>query len=319
MTNCSPKQRRLPTLQLPALFRSAPRSRILSLATDRLSCVRLEAMNKRSREKLIFAAFLEVAPVFAGEAISCWEQPPRESDFPDVICTTESGRRIGAELGEWLNQTEMTIAKRDERIQEDLLAAVGDQGPNDTQHIFMVWLMPKLRIRFIAADSQEFRSQILKCIHDADERWPTERFWHSPQGHILRGQELDPYPALRRYLRGLHLHPAQWNGRALQYGDWITFPFRCGSFSEETMSVPLLELLADKKRHYGGAGTAFDHLTLLVYYSRAILYNSPAETATRSFEQLVSLARKSLDGTPAPFNSIYLFLAFNAGRALRVC
>jgi len=51
-----------------------------------------------------------------------------------------SGRRIGVELGEWLNEEEIQAAKQKERLEEASLNDIGDQGPNPTQHIRYVWL-----------------------------------------------------------------------------------------------------------------------------------------------------------------------------------
>jgi len=62
------------------------------------------ASNKRETEKEIFAALLKAAPRFVGEPIENWAQPADEKDFPDVVCRTPSGKRIGVELGEWLNE-----------------------------------------------------------------------------------------------------------------------------------------------------------------------------------------------------------------------
>lgn len=63
------------------------------------------------REREIFKAFLKVKPDFAGEPIREWyhvsewygvkeiQRPaPPDHDRPDIICVTESGRRIGVEL-----------------------------------------------------------------------------------------------------------------------------------------------------------------------------------------------------------------------------
>ncbi len=59
---------------------------------------------KREHERALFAAFLNVDPEFAGERLADWHQPEDERDFPDIIGTSVTGRRIGVELGEWLNE-----------------------------------------------------------------------------------------------------------------------------------------------------------------------------------------------------------------------
>ena len=59
---------------------------------------------KRQRERQVFEWFLELQPQFAGEPLRSWRQPDDENEFPDIEAVTTSGRRIGVELGEWLNE-----------------------------------------------------------------------------------------------------------------------------------------------------------------------------------------------------------------------
>jgi hypothetical protein len=55
---------------------------------------------KREHEKTIFEAFRRVCPDFAGEPThEEVEQSSDETEFPDVICTTVSGKRVGVETG----------------------------------------------------------------------------------------------------------------------------------------------------------------------------------------------------------------------------
>lgn len=287
-------------------------------------------MSKRSDEKAIFSAFLAAAPSFRDESIIGWHQPEDENDFPDVICASASGTRIGVELGEWLNEKEMKAAKGQERLQNSVLQAIGEQGPNTTQNILFLWLRPKSRARIRVADSEAFRSQLFSCIWDCDARWPRERFWHSPQGAHVGGNDLSPYPVLAKYLDGLQMFPrARYHGWP-PYGtsvqeqwpsgiDWITFPARGGSFSEDTMLQPLLQLLSDKTDHYAPRGSGLDRLYLVVYYNQAALYNSPAETPRFSFADAVARAREFMEGDPEPFTGIFLFIAVDGGRVLKVC
>ena len=95
-------------------------------------------MNKREQEKAIFTAFLRVEPRFFGEEIIEWKQPEDEKEFPDVICVSESGLKVGVELGQWLNEDEIRHAKGMEHIQSSVLAAIGKQGDN-TLTIFVLF------------------------------------------------------------------------------------------------------------------------------------------------------------------------------------
>ena len=176
---------------------------------------------KREHERALFAAFLDVEPEFSGERLADWQQPKDESDFPDIIATSVTGRKVGVELGEWLNEEEIQAAKQKERLEEAFLSAIGDQGPNPTQHIRFVWLHPKPKARITPADVAGFRDQLFGCILECDRRWPNERFWKV--GHQLVGDELAAYPLLAKYLNAIKLWPA--DGEKWQK-NWITFPMR---------------------------------------------------------------------------------------------
>lgn len=279
--------------------------------------------DKRAHERAIFEAFLRVEPAFAGERLAKWWQPEDEKAFPDIEGTALSGRRIGVELGEWLNEKEMQAAKGKERLEESILEAIGDQGPNATAHIYRVWLHPKPKARIRPADVAAFRKELFSCIQASDERWPQERFWHSPQGHQLVNDELSPYPVLAKYMSAVKLFPKQQfqddEIREWPAGiDWIGFPSRGGPFSHETMLEPLRKLVSDKISHYAADGLGFDDLSLVVPYNQAWIYNSPAETPHHSFKDTAAEIGRFLDGDFGPFHRVFLFIALDGGRVLRI-
>ena len=185
---------------------------------------------KRDHERRIFERFLAISPTFAGELLAEWHQPADEKDFPDITGVSASGRRIGVELGEWLNEEEIQFAKRKERLEDSMLQAIGDQGLNETCHVDHVWLHPKPKARIRPADADAFRHQLFACIHECDRRWPTEHFWHSPQGAQLVNDELAPYPVVAKHLHALKLWSRENGGQWPAAVDWITFPFRGGAF-----------------------------------------------------------------------------------------
>jgi hypothetical protein len=155
---------------------------------------------KQENERAIFEAFLGTDPDFAGEPLARWWQPADEKQFPDVEAISTSGKSVGVELGEWLNQNEMQAAKAKERLEQSILKAVGEQGKNATEHIYYVWLHPKPKARNKPANVPAFREQLFGCIHGCDVRWPEERFWHSPQGHQVVNEDLASYRILAKYL-----------------------------------------------------------------------------------------------------------------------
>jgi hypothetical protein len=286
-------------------------------------------MSKREYERAIFEAFLRVAPDFAGEKIVEWKQPEDERDFPDVVCICASGRRVGVELGEWLHEDQIRAAKGRERIQKTILRAVGEQGDNQTRNIYAVYLFPKPKAHIKPADAASFRSQLFRYIEETDQRWPNERFWQSPQRYRASNEELAGHSVLQRYLNAVHFDPSERyegrlpNGRRVKRHwpagqDWIRFLPRGGSFSHDPMFQALVELLLEKKEHYGGSGTGFDHLCLIIYYNSAVIYNTPAETLDFKFPDAVQAAKQFIGDDQDPFDKILVFIAVNEGRVLKI-
>lgn len=269
---------------------------------------------KRDHERAIFEAFLQIEPAFAGEALDNWDQPEDEKDFPDIIGKSVSGRCVGVELGEWLNEEEIEAAKRKERLEESILAVIGDQGTNPTEHFTFVWLHPKPTARITPADADGCRAQIFACTEECDRRFPNERFWTT--GHQLSADELDPYPLLAKYLNAIRLWPN--HGERHNYPNWITFPLRAGAFDRETMFKPLRQLVAEKVGHYAATRTGFDCLCLVVFYNLAWIYNSPAETPLHSFEDAVAELNRLFSSNRGPFDRVFLYVALIPGRVLRV-
>jgi len=286
-------------------------------------------MANQDDEKIIFEAFLKVCPDFATEKVADWRQPKDEKDFPDIICRSESDRCIGVELGEWLNENEIRSAKGQERIQESILLAIGDQGTNRTENIYAIWLLPKPRARIKESDKSRFRIELFQFISDVDRQWPSEKFWHGPQGYWARNDELSKYPVLQKYLNGIDFFPSdRYEGwppylrkvkRHWPEGqNWIIFPARGGAFSENTMLQPLYGLLSDKIGHYSDSGTGFDEVYLVIHYNSALIYNSPVETKHFKFEDAVDAAREFVGDDTGPFDNIYLFIAVDDGQVFKI-
>jgi hypothetical protein len=272
------------------------------------------ASAKRERERRIFAGFVQLLQEFSGEPLAGWDQPEQENDFPDIIGETVSGRRIGVELGEWLNAKEMAAAMTKERREECINAAIGQQGDNPTTHIKYLWLHPKGHVH--AKDYAQFREQLFDIIRASDERWPNEPYWQ--RGTLLSADDLKAYPVLAKYLDGIRLF-AKTPGREWPTPDWwILFPAGGGFFNKDTMLNPLKQLIASKTAHYGQSNTGFTHLSLLLYYEQAVLYNSPYATPLHPEEAIVEAAKESIGESIAPFERIFLYIAIGDGRVFRL-
>jgi hypothetical protein len=162
---------------------------------------------QRHEEKIIFAAFYELQPDFAGEPIEDWKLA--DCDPPDIVCTAVSGKRIGVELGEWLHFGEMEAGKLREAMERQLLDAIGEPQPlNTSRHFDMVILHPRDLVRITTSPGKaSFRAAMISLIADVDRRWPAERSWHYAPG--CRIKDLSNWPPLDRYLESVHFHPGQ--------------------------------------------------------------------------------------------------------------
>jgi hypothetical protein len=216
-----------------------------------------------------------------------------------------------------------------DRIEGSILDVIGEQGSNRTENIYVIWLLLKPKPRIKPADSKQFRIELFRFIDEVDQRWPSERFWQSPQGYWARNDDLVRYPVLQKYLSGLQFFPSLWaegwppkvyktKKQWPEGQNWILFPARGGPFSSDTMLQPLFELLSDKIEHYGGQGTGFDQVSLVIHYNSALIYNSPVETPHFKFQDAADAARIFLGGDMGPFHNIFMFIAINDGRVIKI-
>lgn len=268
--------------------------------------------NKRDLEHAVFEIFLEAVPEIRVR-LSSFEQP--DDDPPDILCSMADGQRIGFELKQWLDEDQMRNAKGGERIEESILQAVGEQPPNDNQHVARVWLFPKLKIGVKPTEREAFREELFGLIREIDERWPHEPMWHSPQGH--RYDELTEYPTLKKYLHNVQFYPLEfdrgWEGSTR----WIGFPYRGGHYSEKTMVNALLETIAESVEYYRGTRLGYE-FDLLIHLSQAYQYNTPVETLNFGYDDAAQLASEFIGDDTGSFNNIYLLIAVEQPRVYRL-
>jgi hypothetical protein len=268
--------------------------------------------NKRDLERAIFEIFLEAVPEITVQ-LSSFKQP--DDDPPDILCSMADGQRVGFELKQWLDEDQMRNAKGRERIEESILQSVGEQPPNDNQHVARVWLFPKLKIGVKPTEQEAFREELFGLIREIDERWPHEPMWHSPQGH--RYDELTEYPTLTKYLHNVQFYPLEfdrgWEGSTR----WIRFPYRGGHYSEKTMVNALLETIAESVEYYRGTRLGYE-FDLLIHLSQAYQYNTPVETLKFSYDDAAQLASEFIGDDTGSFNNIYLLIAVEQPRVYRL-
>lgn len=263
----------------------------------------------RKEEKAVFEAFLAAYPSFAAETKDL-RQP--DDEFPDIVAVLKDGAVVDFELGEWLDGAQMAAAKRYDRLAGAIRDAIGPQEPNTSRHFRAVMLCPREgATAFNGADKADFKAALIALIRETDRRWPSERFWHSPQGRICR--EFAGYPPLGKYLRSVNFDPLVIRGRQRPWPTgqpWIFVKARGGSYSPETAARALAAILEQKIRRYG----RFSRSTrLIVYYGKAVVYNTPyLGVEMREFADMAALAAEVVRGQNA-FEKIYLLNALEPG------
>ena len=261
------------------------------------------------QEKAIFDAFLIAYPSFADE-VKKVEQPT--ASFPDVVVELATGGLVDFELGEWLDGPQTGAAKRYDAAAEAMTAALGSQSANPSPHFRAVMLCPREDVtKFEAADEARFRTELWALVAETHERWPTERFWRSPQGRICR--EFDRHPILGKYLRSVNFDPRVVAGKERRWPTgqpWVFVENRGGAYSPETSLAALRAILAQKTTHYG----AFSRPTrLIIYYGQAAALNTPyVGVETRDFADVAALAADAVRGQTS-FEKIYLLNALEPG------
>ena len=270
-------------------------------------------------ERLIFSSFLEAYPELANEIIE-WDvveewyvkraldPPPHPFDKrPDIVAVTKSGKKIGVELKSWVNREQIAAARKQERIQDNILKALGDQPPNSTQHIGCVWLAAK-EPGFDSQDSAMFREQMFALIKQVDGNWPQRS--ELEQEHGFHMSKFSGFPILGKYLQGVRFDAAILDRFETR---WIRFPSPAGAYSPkemlETLKTSLLAHRSDERYNQDlRTHAGLDEVYLLVHYDfKAFAYNTPFEASNFGFKQAAEFAANVLDGDGGYFDRIFLF------------
>jgi len=263
-------------------------------------------MNQK-KEKKAFKAFLKAHPSLK-DSLGYWKVQEKKDAFPDIICKTQGGEELGFELGEWVNQEQISQNKKTEKFISDFMKAIGDQPKNERNHIRLVLLSPKNDgLRFDSKDSEKLRTEILELIQETDQQWPSNAHWQSPQGY--KRQEFTHFPTLGKYLTEVLFYPEVSGNNPLSLGiPWVKFKSKGGSYSGETAREALCAIIEQKVSHYGLSENR--QVSLLIHYGElAPYYNTPfMDIDGLDFE---AIARKASEVVQAlendiPFKNVFL-------------
>lgn len=251
-------------------------------------------------EEAIFRDFLEAAPDFNGERVTFVRGP----DPPDFLGTWESGKRIGVELAEWLHEKQTARARAYATLEKEARSRIIWQHANR----FNVLLFP------IAGDNvyptkTVFPKVIVERSRMLDQFDPSSRLT-DPNGWWL---PCEAFPVLGRYVIGVRISPSGRIPQAIK----VT---REGSYHENdafnAARVVLTKKLDDKRQQYADLKVQLnlDALHLILYYNRALLWNTPTEGVDGGIEVVVERTKEWLGGNRGSFDQVFVFLAHEPGK-----
>lgn len=255
-----------------------------------------------AEEIAIFEAFRATYPNFAGRELKC--EPG--SDPPDIVGTDGTNKRVGIELGEWLNAQQMAVSVARERQKDSFMNALKSEEVEPPKNIGMVWIDKEERIALRVEDAVQFREEIFACVADIDTHWHENEDWQSPQSY--RMNDFSRYPSVARYLASLTFIPRA-RMPTIKGIAWVTFPGEGGAYTPQDAVEALLELIRKKAAMYGDLHQKenLSELYLLAYYDRALIHNTPYIAPNFGWDAIAAIAKSEIAENPGAFQKVFLF------------
>lgn len=268
---------------------------------------------KEQREKAIFEYFEQKHADFAGRKIT-WLPG---NDPPDILCTDEAGKRIGVELGEWINEVQMKVGKEQETAEKSFASTIQSRKVPHPRHIGMVWIARKPAAMLKVTDQDQFKKEIYRLVEKIDQEWERNPDVNGPQGY----QEYDfsPYPTLSKYLHALDFKPVGMINPPNGY-EWLGFRPWGGAYSSQSAIDALASLVGKKTAKYADlhAKEKLDELYLIAYYDQALFYNTPYDTSGTGFKEIAALCSEWLKKNTGKFQKVFLFDSTGDGKVIRL-
>lgn len=246
-------------------------------------------------------------PLFVGERIARWSQP--EIDPPDVLCWTASGKVIGVELGSWLDEIQITERKQQERIENEILATIGEQPENFTQHFRFIWLHPRSTVHMREIRADEFRRELFALISEEDRGWTAR----ARSRMIVRIPS--SFPALAHALQSVQFFERRESDMRVSGVPWIRFRNWGGAYHPRSMVEALLRRLKEKREKYrfDGKLASLAEFVLIVHYDQALLYNTPTDAPGFGFKDAIAEGRAFVSTDAGAFRRIFVMIAIEPG------
>lgn len=250
---------------------------------------------QRSEERKIMEAFVDALPDFAGEPLTSWDLSAPQCDPPDVTCLAASGRRVGIEIAQWMNEAEMKKVKSMELRATRIVEALTNLFKPD--HGFTVYFLPSTA-KLESTDYPAFREAFARVIDEST------RSWDRLVDLRLSGQSSEHFLPLQKYLAKIVLRPIP----PIDSAYWL-LPFgRMGWYNDDTMWNPLRCLVGAKKKKCHTLKTFCDSLFLLIAYDQALGNCSPIQPRFQSVGEFIENIAQQFRADPGPFNGGFLLI-----------
>lgn len=232
------------------------------------------------KHKFVFSAFREAYPALA---LQIKDEHYPQDGFADVETTMADRSFVEWQLGGWLDQDQMRVAKRRERLEAEL-RRVFSTMPNTIANFGLCLVLPRDDAeRFQRAHAEVFGVELQHLLKEMDSDWSTRPQLRSPQGQLCR--DFTNYPTLGKYLHSFMLMPLTASGQRHQ--QWIEVEGWGGAYNPLTAVEALRKIVTKKAGRYGGLAGV--DARLLLHYDEAILYNSPYHDSDTALEDLAQL------------------------------
>lgn len=261
-------------------------------------------MASAKMEQEIFSQFTTLHPDFAGRPVSSMPGP----NPPDFICVDTLGDRIGVELSEWLHEKQTARHKPLLQHEAALRGAIDSNSMEPPTKIGSVQLFANRTIRLNSADLSPFRDQLYSFIAAVDHRWTTLRDHDDPQGVGIGAADFANVPLVAKYIASMICTSRRYQPTIVG-NTWITFFPHGGAFRAETALTALEATLRRKTSKYATlrSDARLGELYLLLYYDQAWLYNTPFDSPSFGFPEVVAHLSTLAAYDPGAFDKIFLF------------
>jgi hypothetical protein len=194
------------------------------------------------REREVIARVEGQFPNFAGNTRP-WRKIPDGQDPPDFI-SDNPGARIGLELREWLDGTQMGNAKMWESIATRFNKVLSEGWERQYQPQHCNWVVLELREskKLEDADEQAFQAEFFNCVARIDT---VNAAPFAAKDSFFRMQDLSKYPTLRKYL----LYLVFVGGKPLG-SRWFVAQRSLGVFDPNSARLALENAIDDKMRDH---------------------------------------------------------------------